>query len=140
MGACWTVATQSVCLPIFYHSFLHASSRCHGFICSLWLWYFLIILTYYFCLCCASLSTITACLVFYYQPCLLMWCLTIGHVSGVMPHYQAWLLVCCLTTGHAFWCGPELSTMPVGVVPHYRPAMSAGPVPLQPTFLLVECR
>ena len=23
---------------------------CHGFICSLWLWYFLIILTYYFCL------------------------------------------------------------------------------------------
>ena len=25
-----------------------SSSRCHGFVCSLWLWYFLIILTYYF--------------------------------------------------------------------------------------------
>ena len=24
-----------------------SSSRCHGFVCSLWLWYFLIILTYY---------------------------------------------------------------------------------------------
>ena len=27
-----------------------SSSRCHGVVCSLWLWYFLIILTYYFCL------------------------------------------------------------------------------------------
>ena len=25
-----------------------SSSRCHRFVCSLWLWYFLIILTYYF--------------------------------------------------------------------------------------------
>ena len=25
-----------------------SSSRCHGFVCSLWLWYFLVILTYYF--------------------------------------------------------------------------------------------
>ena len=25
-----------------------SSSRCHGVVCSLWLWYFLIILTYYF--------------------------------------------------------------------------------------------
>ena len=25
-----------------------SSSRCHGYVCSLWLWYFLIILTYYF--------------------------------------------------------------------------------------------
>ena len=26
-----------------------SSSRCHGVVCGLWLWYFLIILTYYFC-------------------------------------------------------------------------------------------
>ena len=27
-----------------------SSSRCHGVVCGLWLWYFLIILTYYFCM------------------------------------------------------------------------------------------
>ena len=53
MGACWTIATQSVWLPIFYHSILHA------------------------CWCCASLSAIPTFMVFHYQLCLLVWCLTI---------------------------------------------------------------
>ena len=43
--------------------------------------------------------------------------------SGVMPYYQPCLLVCCLTIGHAFWCGPSLSTMTLGVVPYYRPCL-----------------
>ena len=48
MGACWTIATQSVWLPIFYHSILHA------------------------CWCCASLSAIPTFMVFHYQLCLLV--------------------------------------------------------------------
>ena len=36
-----------VCLPGVLW-LCYSSWRCHGFICSLWLWYFLIILTYYF--------------------------------------------------------------------------------------------
>ena len=109
MGACWTVATQSVCLLIFYHSILHA-------------W------------CCASLSAIPACMVSHYQPFLLQWCLTICHAfgcdasrstmpSGVLPQYRPCLLVLSLTIGHAFWCGPSLSTMPIGVVPHNYPCL-----------------
>ena len=157
MGACWTVATQyacrslttqSVCLPIFYHSFLHAR------------W------------CFVSLFAIPACMVSHYQPCLLVWSLTIGHAfwcdasltahlqpcllvccltighaiwcgasleampSGVMPHYQPYLLVCCLTIGHAFCCWPSLSTMPIGLVPHYV----CWSVATATDILLVECR
>ena len=108
--ACRSFTTQSVCLPIFYHSFLHA------------------------CWCCLSIFAIPACMVSHYQPCLLVWSLTIGHAfwcdaslsampSCVMPHYQPCLLVCCFTIGHAFWYGPSLSTMPIGVVPHYRPCL-----------------
>ena len=39
-----------VCLPGVSLILCGFSSRCHGFVCSLWLWYFLIILAYYFCL------------------------------------------------------------------------------------------
>ena len=37
-----------VCLPGVLWLLCGSSSRCHGFVCSLWLWYFLIIPTYYF--------------------------------------------------------------------------------------------
>ena len=36
------------CLPGVSWLLWDSSSRCHGFVCSLWLWYFLINLTYYF--------------------------------------------------------------------------------------------
>ena len=37
-----------VCLPGVPWWLCGSSSQCHGFVCCLWLWYFLIILTYYF--------------------------------------------------------------------------------------------
>ena len=37
------------CLPGVSWWLSGSSSRCHGIVCGLWLWYFLIILTYYFC-------------------------------------------------------------------------------------------
>ena len=37
-----------VCLPGVLWRLGGSSSRCRGVVCSLWLWYFLIILTYYF--------------------------------------------------------------------------------------------
>ena len=37
-----------ICLPGVSWWFSGSSSRCHRVVCSLWLWYFLIILTYYF--------------------------------------------------------------------------------------------
>ena len=115
--ACRSFTTQSVCLPIFC-SFLHA------------------------CWCCASLSAIPACMVSHYQPCLLVWSLTIGHAfwcdaslsaisSGVLSYYNEYrpsLLVWSLIINHAHWCGASLYTM------------SVGQLPLQPTFLLIECR
>ena len=55
MDACWTVATQSVCLLTCCHSILHVCWRC------------------------ISLSVIPAGMVSHYQPCLLVWCLTINH-------------------------------------------------------------
>ena len=39
-----------ICLPGVSWWLGSSSSRCHGVVCSLWLWYFLIILTYYLCL------------------------------------------------------------------------------------------
>ena len=39
-----------VCLPGYSRWLCGSSSQYHGFVCSLWLWYFLIIFTYYFCL------------------------------------------------------------------------------------------
>ena len=38
-----------ICLPGVSWWLSGSSSRCHGVVCSLWLWYFLIILIYYFC-------------------------------------------------------------------------------------------
>ena len=40
-----------ICLPGVSWWLSGSSSQCHGVVCSLWLWYFLIILTYYFWLC-----------------------------------------------------------------------------------------
>ena len=37
-----------ICLPGVSWWLRGSSSRCHGIVCSLWLWYFLVILTYYF--------------------------------------------------------------------------------------------
>ena len=113
--ACRSFITQSVCLPIFYPSFLHA------------------------CWCCVSLFAIPACMVSHYQPGLLVWGLTIGHAfwydaflsampSVVLSHHRPHLLVWSLIINHAHWCGASLK------------AMSTGQLPLQPTFLLVECR
>ena len=39
----------SVCLPGVSWLLCGSFSQCHGFVCCLWLWYFLIILTYNFC-------------------------------------------------------------------------------------------
>ena len=58
---------------------------------------------------------------------------------GVVPHYKSCLLVWCLTVGHVFWCFASLYAMPVGVVLHYRPSLLVR-FALQPTFWLVECR
>ena len=127
MGACWTVATQSICLPIFYHSIsMHAD---------------LLPLIPACLLVCVSLFAIPACMVSHYQPCLLVWSLNIGHAfwfdaslsampSGVLSNHRPRLLAWSLIIDHAHWCGASLY------------AMSAGQLPLQPTFLLhvVECR
>ena len=97
--ACRSFTTQSVCLLIFYHSFLHAC------------WY------------CVSLFAIPACMMSHDQLCLQVWSLTIGHAfwcdaslsampSGVLSHHRQRLLVWSLIT-----------TMPIGVVPQYRPCL-----------------
>ena len=39
---------------------------------------------------------------------------------GLVPYYQPCMLLWCLTIGHAFWCGASLWVMSSGVVPHYR--------------------
>ena len=78
MGACWTVATQSICLPIFYHSIsmpadlLPLIPAC------------LLVLCISICLChtCVydvSLSAVPAVVEPHYRPCLLVWCLIISH-------------------------------------------------------------
>ena len=68
--------------------------------------------------------------------------------SGVVPHYQPCLLVWCLTIGHAFWCGTSLSAMPVSVVPDYRPSLLVNclcnqhftsQVPIEEVWLQVWC-
>ena len=48
--------------------------------------------------------------------------------SGVVHHHQPCLLVWFLTIDHACWRGTSLYAMP------------SGQLPLQSTFLLVECR
>ena len=59
--------------------------------------------------------------------------------AGVVPHFRSCLLVWCLTVGHVFWCGASLYAMSVGVVPHYMPCLLVR-FALQPTFWLVECK
>ena len=87
--------TQSVCLPIFYHSFQYA------------------------CWCYVSLFAIPECMVSHYQPCLLVWSLTIGHAfwcdaslsampSGMLSHHRPRLLVWSLIINHDHWCGASL--------------------------------
>ena len=99
MGACWTVATQLICLPIFYHSIskpadlLPLIPACLLVLC---------ISICHTCVYGVSLSAVP---------------------SGLMPHYQPCPLVCCLTIGHAFWCSLSLSTMPICLAPHYRPCL-----------------
>ena len=67
----------------------------------------------------------------HYRPCLLMWCLLIGHAfrcsvslsamhAGDLPQYRPCLLVWCLII-HACWFVASLYAMPSGVVPHYQP-------------------
>ena len=46
--ACESWLLCFICLPGVSWWLSGSSSRCHGVVCSLWLWYFLIILTYYF--------------------------------------------------------------------------------------------
>ena len=70
--ACWTVVTQTVSLLIFCHSILNV------------------------CWCCASLFAIPDGTVSHYQPCLLVWCLNIGHAFWCGRHYQPFLRYACL--------------------------------------------
>ena len=88
MGACWTVATQSICLTIFYHSISMPADL-------------LPLIPARLLVLCISIC-LPACMVSHYQPCLLVWSLTIGH---------------------AFWCDASLSTITIGVVPNYRPCL-----------------
>ena len=71
----------------------------------------------------ASLSFMPAGVLSQYRPCLLLRCLIISHVFWCGDHYMPCLLVWCLIISTACWCGSSLSTMPVGVVPHYRPCL-----------------
>ena len=56
---------------------LKSSSRCHGFVCSLWLWYFLITVTYYLWtwihISLQGLKAWTFALVFIYIPTMCLW-------------------------------------------------------------------
>ena len=98
--ACRSFTTQSVCLPIFYHSILHA------------------------CWCCVSLFAIPAYMVSHYKPCLLVWCLTIGHVcwsvataTDILTSWvqiEGWLQIWCylyrgvITSDMFIELGPKL--------------------------------
>ena len=66
-----------------------------------------------------NIATHTAGMVSHYQPCLLMWCLTINHATwcgalllvvpaDVVLHYRSCLLVWYLTISYACWCGASL--------------------------------
>ena len=75
--------------------------------------------------CCASLSSIPVGMESHYQPCLLVWCLAIGHTfwCSALILISPIVLVWCLGIGHAFWCGASLQAIPSGVVPHYQPCL-----------------
>ena len=78
------------CLPGVLWWLSGSSSRCHGVVCSLWLWYFLIILTYYFCYQSAS-SRVTESTSFtwpcgtWFQKCFSVEKLIIVSISTVIP-------------------------------------------------------
>ena len=59
--------------------------------------------------------------------------------SPVVPYYQPCILVWCLTIGHAFSCGASLSALPVGVVPHYRPCRLGWYLTIGHACLLLNC-
>ena len=71
----------------------------------------------------ASLSAMPSIVVPHYRPCFLVWCLIISHFCWCGDHYRRYLLVWNLIIRNACWCGSSLQTMPVGVVPHYRPCL-----------------
>ena len=50
-----------ICLPGVSWWLSGSSSRCHGVVCGLWLWFFLIILTYYFLLVLFTVSSMMPC-------------------------------------------------------------------------------
>ena len=148
IDACWTVATQSACLPTFFHSILPHI---------LLVWCLIISRA---CWCGVLLWAMQSGVVPHYQLCLLVCGFIIGHdfwcgislsalTVYVVPHYRPYLLVWCLTLGNAFWCGASLWAMPSGVVPHYRPWRFAWyltighvcwSVATATNILLVECR
>ena len=111
MGACWTVATQPICLPIFYHSISMPADLLPLILACLLV---LCISMCHTCVYGVSLSAVPAGVEPYYRPCLLVWCLIISHAfwcvvtpwatpSGVAPHHQPWPLVWCLTISHVWW-------------------------------------
>ena len=61
----------------------------------------------------------------HYQLCLLLWCLTIGHVFWCGASLSAISAGVVITIGDIFWCGTSLSGMHADVVPHYRPCLLA---------------
>ena len=79
-----------VCLPGVSWWLGGSSSRCHGVVCSLWLWYFLIILIYYFCnhrdreekACCFTLTV-------FHMPCDSQSYIALPH--SAVGFYNVWL-------------------------------------------------
>ena len=57
--------------------------------------------------------------------------------SGLVPYYQSCLLVWCLTLGHAFWCGASLSALPAW---YLTICLTCWSVATATEILLVECR
>ena len=124
MGACWTVATQSICLTIFYHSISMPAD---------------LLPLIPACLLVLCISICHTCLYDVSRSAVPAGVLTIGHAfwcdaslsampSGVLSHHRPRLLVWYLIINRAHWCGASLQ------------AISSGQLPLQLTFLLVEWR
>ena len=84
MDACWTVVTQSACLPIFSIQSCMSAGVVLLYLPHLLVWFLTISRTCW-CdhafWCGASLSAMTAFAEPQYRSCLLVWCLTISHAS-----------------------------------------------------------
>ena len=78
---CWLLCF--VCLPGVSWLSCGSSSRCRGFVCSLWLWYFLIILTYYFTTLYSSILVRSGC-AWLCWPC-------VGQVRIQWVHWHCWI-------------------------------------------------